>query len=78
MSRCAFCNNALLGFGEVTESGKTYHAKCAPSARGSIDLMDFLAFLAQLRTLDMVNEVAQMHHYLVEFLLARHKLSRVF
>jgi hypothetical protein len=35
MSRCEFCNNALLGFGEVVESGKTYHQKCAPSARGT-------------------------------------------
>eukprot|EP01105_Mastigella_eilhardi_P022212 TRINITY_DN5464_c0_g1_i1.p1 TRINITY_DN5464_c0_g1~~TRINITY_DN5464_c0_g1_i1.p1 ORF type:complete len:109 (+),score=26.37 TRINITY_DN5464_c0_g1_i1:47-328(+) len=30
--RCAFCNNSIC-FGEVTENGKVYHAKCAPSQR---------------------------------------------
>eukprot|EP01092_Planopodium_desertum_P000662 TRINITY_DN11019_c0_g1_i1.p2 TRINITY_DN11019_c0_g1~~TRINITY_DN11019_c0_g1_i1.p2 ORF type:complete len:102 (+),score=6.73 TRINITY_DN11019_c0_g1_i1:13-318(+) len=34
MSRCAFCNNALLGINEVEEMGKRYHKKCAPSSRG--------------------------------------------
>eukprot|EP01100_Stratorugosa_tubuloviscum_P011998 TRINITY_DN54_c3_g1_i1.p1 TRINITY_DN54_c3_g1~~TRINITY_DN54_c3_g1_i1.p1 ORF type:complete len:103 (+),score=47.39 TRINITY_DN54_c3_g1_i1:54-362(+) len=33
MSKCSFCNQAIC-WGEVNESGKVYHPKCTPSARG--------------------------------------------